>query len=147
MKSYFSLAFLTIGAVSLTLLVNVLKKSRTDGRIVMEAATIVEKVSDQPKERDTVWVTAYKVKYKFIPAPRQEPEVFFTDTSKLSLPENMEDLGVRCTIFKDSIQKIQMVEYIHVPKTFILQDTNVYLAATVLATGIVLDSLSFDPKL
>lgn len=142
---HLSLTFLAIGATSAIVAATMYKKVRTDGHIAIEAAQVVEQaVTYRETVADTVWKTEYKVKYVYLCPPHKKHDAYFTDTSSLNLPLLGDAQGTK---FVDSLRTIDLSAYIRAPKAFVFRDSNVYLAATVLANGIDIDSLSVRAKL
>lgn len=135
-----SLAFLAIGLASTFVAFKALKKTKVDGALVKEASHLVYEATTAVK--DTTWVTVYRTKYVYKCAVRKTPDATFLDTSALSIPRDL--MGTK---FQDTLSNIALEDYIKPPKAFVFQDSNIYLAATVLATGITIDSLSVPAKL
>ena len=139
-----SLSIVTVGIVSTAVAVTMWLKSHTDGKLVLEASKVVEQavIFRDSVSRDTFW--AVKTRYVYLLPPRQTPDALFSDTSVLSVPS---DLGQIAPVFRDSVSKINLSDYIKPPKSFVFQDSNIYLAGTILATGVNIDSLSVPAKL
>ena len=122
-------------------------KNQVDNKIVLAATEIVDMANEvietsSVAKVDTIYVTVTKTRIVYVAPPRKEPNAYFSDTSSISIPEN--SFGVR---FRDSLVNIALTEWIKPPKTFIYQDTNIYLAGTVLTTGVFIDSVSVPAKL
>jgi hypothetical protein len=142
-----SLALLAMGVASALVAGKMYQKTHTDGHIVMEAAKVVEQaiIYRDSVQRDTVWATEYRTKYVFVQPKRPVPDAYYSDTSSMELPQ---DLGsVKGTRYVDSVATIALADYIRTPKSFVFKDSNVYLAATVLASGVTIDSLSVEARL
>lgn len=142
---HISLSVVTFGLISAAVAVTMWKKAHTDGKIALEAAKVVERAVEyrDSVKQDTVWF--YKTRYVYVQADRQVPDAPFTDTAVLSLPSDMGQ--VHSTMFRDTLSKINLTDYIKPPKSFVFRDSNIYLAGTIVATGVNIDSLSVPAKL
>jgi hypothetical protein len=139
---HFSLAFLAIGVISTAITYKLFQKHREADQVVLQTASIVERI--EVMKRDTVYRDSFIYKTKYVYATRQKPDAYFRDTSVLSIP-SLDRIGL--TKFRDTVDNIALEDYIKPPKPFVFQDDNIYLAGTVLATGIQIDSLSVPAKL
>jgi hypothetical protein len=141
-----SLAFFAVGTISTLVAATMWEKTHTDGKAIIEAANLTEEVIKyrETVKTDTVWAVVYRTLYVKIPEATIDS---FSDST--ATRQNKDYLGAvdGSEKYKDTVEAIDIADYVKVPKNFVYSDSNVYLAGTVTVDGVGVDSISVPAKI